>query len=302
MKYSKKSGLSRGLKDLFRASEQMEGDDDILKQIDSIEQDEEIIRQADEFPTNSILSNPFQPRLVFNQDGLRELAHSIEKQGLLSPIILKQASEDQYYVIAGERRLKAVKDILNKPFIKGIVINATDIQMQDIALIENIHRENLNPLEEGRAYEKILNDRSFTQEQLSQHLGKSRSYIANTIRMLKLPYSIQQMVLHNQVSMGHVKPLITIDDEKIILGIAERIMREKLSVRQVEDIVRGHGLQKYRHKKLKSNKSIEILEIENFIRAKLQTKIDIGNNKIQIKYKSNNDLNRILELLGFLID
>ena len=185
--------------------------------------------------------------------------------------------------------------------IPAIIVEFTDQQMMEIALLENIQREDLNAIEEARAYQQLMERLDLTQEELGKRIGKSRSYIANTLRLLQLPEKIQNYVLEGKLTMGHARCLITLEKERAE-SLADRCIEEGLSVREVENIVKGIELQKSRKKQPKVEKPKEYKYVEDILRKKFRTKIKVDDNTLTIKYTDIKDLNRILELMGVIED
>ena len=247
-----------------------------------------------------IRPNPHQPRRYFDEEKLNELALSIAQHGVFTPVILKKSTIQGYEIVAGERRVRASR-IAGLTEVPAIIVDFSDEQMMEIALLENIQREDLNAIEEAQAYRSIMDHLSLTQEALASRVGKSRTHIANTLRLLNLPDKLQNMVLAGELSMGHVRPLITLDKEDA-LRIGERALQEKLSVREVENIVKGLELQRKRKEKTKPEKNPEYQYVESLLRKKFRTKVKVEDQKITLKFSSDEDLNRILELLDVIED
>ncbi len=247
-----------------------------------------------------IIANPFQPRKQFEEDSLQELSDSIKEHGVLSPIMVKEATQGKYYLIAGERRTRAAK-LAGNQTIPAIVKQMDDNTMQEIALIENIQREDLNPIEIALSYKAIMKKQKITQEVFAKKIGKSRSSIANTLRSLTLDKKILDYVLQNTLSFGHVKPLITLD-AKLALSIAKRAVEEKLTVRKVEEIVQGHKLRSAPRKPKDLKDVDKYVYVEGLIRDKIKSKVIVKNNKITIPFKDDKSLNNILDKLGLIKD
>ncbi len=247
-----------------------------------------------------IVANPFQPRKQFEPESLQELADSIKEHGVFSPIMVKEATQGKYYLIAGERRTRAAK-IAGLETIPSIIKEMDDNTMQEIALIENIQREDLNPIEVALSYKAIMNKQEITQEAFAKKIGKSRSSIANTLRVLTLDKKILNYVLDNTLSFGHVKPLITLDS-KLALDIAKRAVAEKLTVRKVEEIVQGHKLRSAPRKDKDLTEQDKYVYAEGLIRDKIKSKVTVKNNKIIVPFKDDKSLNNILDKLGLIKD
>lgn len=273
--------------------------------IDEIEGSENLKESALEINISDIRPNPYQPRKIFDENELKELAASIKKHGLIQPIIVKKSIKG-YDLIAGERRTKAAK-IAGLDKIIAIIVDFDDNKMREVALIENIQRVDLTAIEEALAYKELIELLSITQEQLAERVGKSRSHVANTIRLLSLPQKAQDYVLTKKMSMGHVKPLIVlIQDKKAVDQILDQIIKNNLSVRKVEELVKNYQEGKSTisakisvNNNNNSKRSVNEY-LENKIMRKLGTKVNIDENKFTIKYNGVKDLNRILEILGLL--
>ena len=249
-----------------------------------------------EIPLSKIKPNPYQPRKIFKEEEISQLANSILTSGLISPInVVKDATG--FILVAGERRLKAHQ--FNKAkTIKAIVVNYNQDKMQEMALIENIQRENLNGIEEAQAYQSLIVKHNLTQDDLSKKVFKSRTYVTNILRLLKLPKSVQKLILNSKLSIGHGKVLLSLENEQDILDFAIKTQKEKLSVRALESLVKKWKSKNI--KKYKKHKSNDILYAEKLIREKLNTKVNIKNKNIVIKYTSVSDLNRIIQEMGAL--
>ncbi len=285
--------LGKGLDAIFNDASQGV---DLQSVIDAIEKKAPQMSQV-EIPLKEIRPNPYQPRKHFDEEKLNELAQSIKKHGIFQPIILKQSIQG-YDIVAGERRFRAAS-LVGLETIPAILVDFTDEQMMEIALLENIQREDLNAIEEAQAYQALMKKLHLTQEELAKRVGKSRAHIANTVRLLKMPSKMQEFVLDGKLTMGHIKPLITID-EKQAVEIAQKAINRQLSVREVEDIVKGVKLQEARKSKPKEEKPKEYVYVEGLLRKKYRTKIKVDNDSITIKYTDTKDLNRILELMGVI--
>ena len=248
-------------------------------------------------PIGDLHPNPYQPRRVFDEEKLKELSASISQHGIFTPLILKKTIHG-YDIVAGERRYRAAK-LANIQEVPAIIMDFTDDQMMEIALLENIQREDLNAIEEAQAYRNIMDKLSLTQEQMAERLGKSRTHIANTLRLLQLPELLQNYVLEEKLTMGHVRALITLDANKAI-EIANRAIQEGLSVRNVENIVKGLQLQEARKQKPKPPVNNTYKYAEDIVRKKFRTKVKIDEHTITLKYTDTKDLNRLLELMGVI--
>ena len=248
----KKKKLNKGLDAIFGG--------DITSLIDDIENNTPESSQ-EKIKLDEIRPNPYQPRKVFDEQALNELALSIKEHGIFQPVILKKSVQG-YEIVAGERRCRAAR-IADLDEVPAIIVDFTDQQMMEIALLENIQREDLNAIEEAQAYQTMMEKLHLTQNELANRIGKSRTHITNTLRLLNLPEKIQEYVLDGSLSMGHARALITLDKEKA-LRIAKRVIDEKLSVRDVENIVKGFELQEARKNKPKVEKPKEYQIITGF--------------------------------------
>tara|TARA_B100001287_G_scaffold272739_1_gene274928 strand:- start:3723 stop:4580 length:858 start_codon:yes stop_codon:yes gene_type:complete len=257
----------------------------------------------DEIDINHIEINPNQPRKEFKEENLKELSESISNHGIIQPITVRKLNKNKYQLISGERRFRASK-ISNLKVIPAFIRKAGDNEMLELALIENIQRENLNSLEIAISYKKLVDDLKINHEELGKRVGKDRSTINNYLRLLKLPPSIQNGLIKNKIQMGHARALISIDISEIQLEIYSSIIKNNLSVRKTEELVRNfkNKKEKVSQKIDKKSKDIEKLEskLSSFFGTKINTQGDSLKGKIIIPYKSTNDLNRILELLDII--
>lgn len=245
-----------------------------------------------------IRSNPYQPRTHFDEEALKELAESIKEHGLLEPIIVKKSIKG-YELVAGERRTKASK-LAGLKTIPAIIKDFNDLQMMELALIENIQREDLSAIEEANAYKKFIDNMGYTQEELANRFNKSRTYITNLLGLLKLPVSVQNMVMDGSISSSHARVLSKIEDENEIIKLAERIKNESLTVRDIEDISRDTEIPKRKQIK-KEEKDLKLKIYENTLRDVIGTKVKVSKNKVVIPFDSNSDLDRIMEILNINI-
>lgn len=263
----------------------------------------EVVR---ELAVDSIRPNPYQPRRTFDQEGLAELARSIEAAGVFQPIIVRRPDPNlnRYELIAGERRLRATK-MTERETIPAIVRVLDDQTMMEVAVLENLQREDLSPLEEAQAYQTLIERLNLTQAQVAARLGKSRPYIANYLRLLGLPEEVKQMLASGELSMGQARTLLGVKDERRLVELAKRVANEGLTVRQLEEIVAGIN-KKGRQKLVVKSANPYLREAESQLAGKLGTKVSFQakrrGGKIVIPYGSNQDLNRILELLGVHFD
>ena len=286
---NKKRALGRGLEQLFN-TENLDVES-IEKQIYDSASNEEII----EVNLDELRPNPYQPRKVFDENALNELAESIKEHGVFQPVIIKKSIKG-YEIIAGERRVRASK-LAGKTTIPAIIRTFTDEQMMEIALLENLQRENLNAMEEAKAYELMLNNLHLTQEELAKKVGKSRSHITNMLGLLKLPDDVQNLVVSNDISMGHARVLSKLSDEEEIKKLANEIVEKKMPVRDIQKITSDKTIEK----KVKINRqdsNDEYKYIEELMSEKLDSKVKVRNHKIEISFSNTADLNRILEVIN----
>ena len=256
-----------------------------------------VTANRDEIDLNNISANPKQPRTVFDEDQLTELALSIKEVGLLQPPVVRSIGNGKYQLIMGERRFRAAK-LAGLKSIPVIIRQTTDDQLLREALIENIHRSQLNPLEEGAAYQQLLNDFSYTHDELAAKLSKSRPAITNTMRLLNLPPAVQRKVAAGVISAGHARALLSLTDEKEIENLANRIVAEGLTVRAVEEIVSTGGA-KVKAGSIRSGKIIapKLKEISDQLSDHLDTRVSVElgkqKGKIVIEFATIEDLERI---------
>ncbi len=284
-------GLGRGLDALIRTTG-----------TDYDQSEKETGEQIKILNVDEIVANKFQPRVEFNDDALEDLMESIKQFGVLQPVLVRKL-EHGYELIAGERRLRASK-LAGLPTIPTIIREYTDTEMTAIALIENLQREDLTAIEEALAYSKLLTEFGLTQEELAQKVGRSRSHIANFIRLLTLPSKIQQYVSRGTLTMGQVRPLISLEDEKMQLDTVEYIIAEDLSARAVEDLVRkllAAPTAQEEKEAVIPKKEFFVMEAEDKLKMLLGTQVKIKpgkvKSKIEIEFYSTDDLDRIIETL-----
>ncbi|MGB9595482.1 MAG: ParB/RepB/Spo0J family partition protein [Candidatus Poribacteria bacterium] len=251
-------------------------------------------------PIDNVFPSPYQPRMQMDDESLEELSASIKEKGVVQPIIVRTMGTDKYEVIAGERRLRASK-LAGLNEVPAIVKEVNDAEAMAIAITENIQREDLNAVELARAYQALINQFNFTQEQLAQSLGKSRPAITNILRLLQLPQEIQEYILSDKISMGHARALLSLEDKNLQITICKKIMDMDLSVRQTEKLVQKM-LQQPKQKKKKPMANVaEIAELENRLRKLLATQVKVrhkGNKgKIEIEFYSPDDLERIMSII-----
>ena len=255
-----------------------------------------------EIPLNDIEVNPFQPRVEFDEEALNDLATSISIHGVVQPVTVRALSENKFQLIAGERRLRASK-LAGKEAIPAYVRTANDQEALEIALIENIQREDLNSIEIGITYQRLLDECSLTHEELSNRLGKSRSVISNFLRLLKLPPTIQTALKKRKVSMGHARCLAGIQDAFVQLDIYNKIVTQKLSVRQTEELIKSYKPDTKKTKKSVKTISPELRKVQEKIASNLSTRVKLkkgkkGSGEIVIYYHSDEDLERLSDILS----
>lgn len=286
---NKKRALGRGLEQLFN-NENMDLDS-FEKSVYETATREEII----DIDLSELRANPYQPRKIFDDASLQELANSIREHGVFQPIIVKKSIKG-YEIIAGERRVRASK-LADKTTIPAIIRNLDDNQMMEIALLENLQRENLSAIEEAVAYKSMIEKLGITQEELSSRVGKSRSHITNILGLLRLPPDVQQLVNSNQLSMAHARVLSKLEDNDKIREMARDIIENKIPVREVEYKAKSED------KKVKNERHVheirpDYLYVEELLKDRLDTKVKIKENKIEIGFTNVADLNRILDILN----
>ena len=288
----KKKALGRGLEQLF-SSEVLDFD-----QFESNIMESATVSDIKELPVEEIRPNPYQPRKAFNDEALQELAESIKNYGVFQPIIDKKSIKG-YDLIAGERRLRASK-LAGKETIPAIIKEFSDEQMREIALLENLQRENLTPIELAWAYKGIIDSLHIRQEDLADKIGKSRSHVTNTLGLLRLPEEIQNQILDNKISMGHAKILSKIDDDYKVKEFADKIINSNISVRELEEISKSEEVKK----KVPISRKIKVSDydyIESEMRDILDTKVIVKDKKIEIYFENGNDLDRLLEIMNIKI-
>lgn len=292
----KKKALGRGLSAILESPETDITSRDISG--------EYVVGAIAHVPVHQIETNPFQPRSHFDETELAELTLSIQEQGIIQPVTIRKLGYDKYQVIAGERRLKAAK-MAGMTEIPAFIRIANDEQMLELALVENIQRQELNPLEIALSFQRLIDECKLKQDELSQKVGKDRSTVSNYIRLLKLPTEIQIAIRDNRITMGHARALITIEDTRTQLLILHRIVEKKLSVRQVEDIVKNlNGTPETRNRKEIPVLPLKFEKIKESLNKRLDTEIGLkvnshGKGTITIPFKSDEDFDRIVSKLDF---
>ena len=294
---TKRSALGKGLSALLENA-----DTDVTSKSGT----DGLVGSVAQIQLSQIDPNPFQPRTDFDNEALAELAASIKEQGIIQPITVRKLGYDRYQIISGERRFKASK-LAGLTSIPAYVRVANDQGMLEMALVENIQRQNLNALEIALSYKRLIDECNLTQEVLSERVGKNRSTVTNFLRLLKLPPQIQAAIRDGSLSMGHARALVNIDDITVQLKIYREIIDNQLSVRDVENIVREEAGAKTPKPKAKIHRpgnNFEFTKIQNILSDHFGNKVKLqrskkGNGKIVIPFENDEDLNRVLELLNY---
>ncbi|SFB29890.1 chromosome segregation DNA-binding protein [Lentibacillus halodurans] len=272
-------GLGKGINAFF-PTELEEKNDDVIQEI----------------PVNECRPNPYQPRKTFHADAIEELKDSILEYGIVQPLIVRNSIKG-YEIVVGERRFRAAKEA-ELTTLPAVVKDLSDEKMMEVALLENLQREDLTAIEEAHAYQNLMNEIGITQDELSKRLGKSRSHIANIVRLLSLPEQVTAYINNGELSMGHGRALLGVKDKDQVLPLVNKIRNEKLNVRQVEQLIVQMNEQP-KKKKAKPKKDIFLQERESVLREQLGTAVSINRGKrkgkIEIEFYSNEDLERILE-------
>lgn len=288
---AKKSGLGRGLTSLIPESEE------------EISQEKKL--NVNTIDINLIRPNEQQPRKSFDMDKIAELANSIKEHGIIQPLILKKEENEIYSIIAGERRWRAAKSLALKE-VPAVVMELDDKELLEVSLIENIQREDLNPIEEAIAFKRLINEFKLTQEELSNRISKSRTAITNTMRLLNLDIRVQEYIIDGVISEGHGRAILSINDSEKQYNVAQMIIDNGISVRETEKLIKKIQLEKvetdYAEKKLENTYEKFYLDIQKNLESSLGTKVIIknkknNNGKIEIDYFDSEDLERIIGLL-----
>lgn len=280
---SNAKGLGRGLGALFHQVDVSDGD--------------EIINEAN---ISELRANPYQPRKEFDPESLQELTESIKQHGIVQPLIVRKSIRG-YEIVAGERRFRAAQEA-GLERVPIVVRDFTDEQMMEIALVENLQREDLNPIEIARAYQKLMDHLSIKQEELAARVGKSRPHVANFLRLLQLPPEIQDDVSRGTLSMGHARALLGIKDRDLLMKLAEKVKKEKPSVRQLEEWVQQLNQSAPKKEKKKKKSDPFIKQYEDLLQQVFSTPVRIKHGKkkgkIEIEYYSERELERLIEMLN----
>ena len=293
---NKRRALGKGLEQLF-GSENVDIDAFEQNIVDNANNNNEI----KQINLSEIRSNPYQPRTYFNEEALNELAESIKIHGVVEPIIVKKSIKG-YELVAGERRTKASR-LAGLETIPAVVKDFTDQEMMDIAILENIQREDLSPLELAEGFKKYIETTGMSQEEVAKKFGKSRSYITNALGLLNLPTPVKEKINNKEISASHARVLSKFDDENVINELADKVAKEKISVRELELI--SSTDESIPKRKPITRQSIKINKYgvyENALKEKLGLRVNVLDNKIVIPFNTEEDLNRIFELLNIDLD
>lgn len=297
----KRNALGKGLSALLENN-----DTDITSKTSLTEGASVVAGSVANIPVDQVESNPFQPRTDFGDEGLKELSESIKEQGIIQPITVRKLGYDKYQLISGERRLKASR-LAGLKSIPAYIRIANDQNMLEMALVENIQRQDLNAIEIAISYKRLIDECSLTQEELSTRVGKNRTTVTNYMRLLRLPPEIQVSIRDGKITMGHARAILGVDDIAKQLMIYRDILGNQLSVRDVEELARENGNNSSRKTKTPdsgSTLSFEFTKIQNVLSSHFGTKIQLkrngnGSGRISIPFDNDEDLNRILELLNY---
>ena len=291
METPRRRALGKGLEELF--STEVLDFDSLEEKIVTETPKEEIV----EIRLDELRSNPYQPRKVFDEESLNELASSIREHGVFQPIIVKKSIKG-YEIIAGERRVKASR-IAGKETVPAIIREFDDTEMMEIAVLENLQREDLNAIEEAMAYVKIMQTKNLTHEELAKVLGKSQSYVTNTIGLLRLPDEVKKYVADDKLSMTHARILSKMSDHDKIIELANKVINDGISVRELEEIAKNKDIGKIVKVERKIKEADKkYLYAEEILSERLDSKVRVYKNKIEIKFNNDEDLNRILEIFN----
>ncbi|MBD8026702.1 ParB/RepB/Spo0J family partition protein [Ureibacillus sp. Re31] len=255
--------------------------------------------QIEKIALQKLVVNPFQPRKLFDDEAITELAQSISEHGIIQPIVVRKKGK-KYEIVVGERRFRAAK-LANLEEIPAIVKDLTEEQMMELAILENLQREDLTPIEEAEAYESLMEKLNFTQEELAKRLGKSRPYITNHLRLLQLPDEVRDLVNSGQLSMGHGRTLLGLKNKRRIPEVANKVIKQSLNVRQLEVYIKQLNEEVSRETDKPKKKDIFVQATETQLREYFGTNVQIrkskNKGKIEIEFYSEDDLERILEIL-----
>lgn len=260
--------------------------------------------RVEHIAVGKLIVNPFQPRKIFNEEALKELAESIKEHGIIQPIVVRK-KEKKYEIIAGERRFRAAK-LADLKEVPAIVKEMTEQQMMEVAILENLQREDLTPIEEAEAYSSLIDNLNFTQDALAKRLGKSRPHIANHIRLLQLPENVRQLMNEGVLSMGHGRALLGLKNKGRIAEVAQKVIAQSLNVRQLESLVHqlNEGVSHETKEKVKKDVFVQATEsqLREYFGTSVQVKKQKNKGKIEIEFYSEDDLERILDILNVKLD
>ena len=260
--------------------------------------------RVEHIAVGKLIVNPFQPRKIFNEEALKELAESIKEHGIIQPIVVRK-KEKKYEIIAGERRFRAAK-LAGLKEVPAIVKEMTEQQMMEVAILENLQREDLTPIEEAEAYSSLIENLNFTQDALAKRLGKSRPHIANHIRLLQLPEDVRKLMNEGVLSMGHGRALLGLKNKGRIAEIAQKVIAQSLNVRQLESLVHqlNEGVSHETKEKVKKDVFVQATEsqLREYFGTSVQVKKQKNKGKIEIEFYSEDDLERILDILNVKLD
>ena len=293
---ARKGGLGKGLDNLIPFGNEIEN---ITKPVKTAKEENIAEHGITEININKVEPNREQPRKNFEEQSLTELADSIKKHGIIQPLVV-QKKDDYYEIIAGERRWRASK-IAGLKTVPVVIKDYTEQEIVEIALIENIQRQDLNPVEEAKAFKRLITEYNLKQEELEKKKKKSRTAVSNSMRLLKLPEEILEMVINNELSNGHARALLSIQDKEMQVKIANLAIQKGLSVREIEQMVKDLASKKKKTPKEPTQKEIVYKDIENKIKEIVGTKVKInrkndGKGKIEIEFYSDDELDRIYDL------
>ena len=295
---TKRKALGKGLEQLF-SNEVINFDKLEANIIESTGEGKK--SPLNEVNVDEVRSNPFQPRKAFNDDSLQELADSIKEHGVIEPIIVKKSIKG-YELVAGERRLRAAK-LAGLKSVPCVIRDFDDAEMMEIALLENIQREDLNPIEEAEAYQKIMELSHLSYDEFAKKFGKSKSYVVNMVGLLKLPEIVKEYTVDRKLSMAHARSLSKITDKKLCIELAEKVINNGISAHALEDIIREmNENSEEKVTKTKVQRPLKINIYERLMREKVGTKVKIKAKKLEIPFDSDEDLERILETLGIKVE
>lgn len=304
-KKAKKPHLGRGLEALMGSMTKPAETVNELEHEVQFPADPKLELAKTELPVDQIRPNPFQPRSEWNEEHLRQLSDSIKESGIIQPIIVRK-NHDSYEIIAGERRFRAAQ-MAGLDTVPVLERQATDDEMLELALVENIHRSNLNPIERSKAYQRFITTFSLTQSEAAKRLGEDRTVISNHLRLLDLPQDIKQMLVEESLSMGHARAILSLPSDELRRKLANRAMAGRLSVREVERLVRKY-LEGNTEPKEKKEKEAHIVDLEQKLQSILGTKVNIKPNKrsqrgrIIIDYYSLDEFEKLTERMGLTAD